>query len=91
VRKPRHESEHEIDYEVPEVEYEAPVRETRPRDSFDAGHCWCGKRIAGCTGNPTKVIRLDAVSTVYVCPNGRDETQITKELYEAAKKAGLVS
>ena len=92
IRKKRDpDSEHEIDYEVSEVEYETPVRESRVRGTFDAGWCWCGKRVPGCTGNPTRVLRVDAVSTVYYCPNGRDETQIDKKLFEAAKKAGLVS
>ena len=87
MRKPRN----EIDFETNEIEYETPVRESRVRDTFDAGWCWCGKRVPGCTGNPTRVLHVDAVSTVYYCPNGRDETQIDKKLFEAAKKAGLVS
>lgn len=92
------ESEHEIDYEAPEVsfetpvvEYERPVAKKPVPNIFDAGWCWCGKRVPGCTGNPTLVRKIDAVSIVYVCPNGRDETSIKPRLFEAAKKAGLVS
>lgn len=87
MRKPRS----EVDFETPVVEYETPRRETAPPNAFDAGHCWCGKRIHGCTGNPTLVRIIDAVTTVYVCPHGRDETSITPKLHEAARKAGLVS
>lgn len=93
------ESEHEIDYEAPEVSFETPMVEQvekpvsrKPaRNTFDAGWCWCGKRVPGCTGNPTLVRKIDAVSIVYVCPHGRDETSIKPRLFEAAKKAGLVS
>lgn len=92
------ESEHEIDYnrgevefETPVVEYETPVRRLRPPDTFDAGYCWCGKAIGGCKGDPTLVRKIDAVTTVYVCPHGRDETSVKPRVFEAAKKAGLVS
>jgi hypothetical protein len=88
MRKKREvQSEHEVDYEVHAVEYETPVR---PSNEFDAGHCWCGKQRSDCKGNPTRVIKLDTVSTMFVCPFGRDETQISPKVFEAARKAGLV-
>lgn len=80
-----------VEFETPVAEVEKPVSRKPARNTFDAGWCWCGKRVPGCTGNPTLVRKIDAVSIVYVCPHGRDETSIKPRLFEAAKKAGLVS
>ena len=90
-------SKREVEYEAPTVEYETPssaepeTPRAKPSNAFDPGYCWCGKRVLGCTGNPTKVNVYGPKAVMFICPTGRDESSITKELYELARKAGLVS
>lgn len=95
-KKKKAESEHEVDYETAVVEkYEIPTQNVgtykTSADTFDADYCWCGKRVPGCNGNPTRVVKLDAKNQMFVCPYGRDETSVKPKLFDLARKAGLVS
>lgn len=80
----------EVQFEAPEVDFETPARVTHP-DSFDPGECWCGKKRPGCTGNPTVVRHLWGKQYQFVCPFGRDRSSVESKVFEAAKRAGLVS
>lgn len=95
----------EIEYEVNGVEYETPVlepesgsyehdlcsEEVAPKTDFDAGYCWCGKKMRGCKGNPTKLLRNQNGVLQFVCPFSSRMASAPAKVFETARKAGLLT
>lgn len=84
----------EIEYEWHEVEYETPVREEVGlvlKTDFDAGYCWCGKKMRGCKGNPTKLLRNQNGVLQFVCPFSSRMASAPAKVFETAREAGLLT